>query len=133
MADTPEITKRDLEQLRGLIAEIETLARTEPQGRAVLIFYKDYRSGKGIPKTDVGIDDGEDEAKELAAKIRKKRRELVRQVSKIEDWLETVEDAETRAILREYYLDGKSQEEIGKALGYSRSAIQYKLDNPWRK
>lgn len=127
------ISKEHLEALRALKREIESLEATEPRPRLVQISYKDYRTGKGIPKTDVGIDDGSDEAQELQRKIESKRRALVRAVSALEDWLDAVEDPEDRAILRWYYVEGLTQEEIGLRMGYSRSAIQYKVQEFWNR
>lgn len=131
MADT--ITRKDLEQLRALKKEIESLEAVEPKPREVVIFYKDYSTGKGIPKSDVGIDDGEDEASELLEKIERKRRELLRKISSLEDWLDAVEDPEDRAILRWYFVDGLTQEEIGHRMNYSRSLIQFRISEFFRK
>lgn len=123
--------RRDLEKLRGLRAEIESLQHIRPKSRTVSIFYKDYRTGVGIPKTDVGLDSGEEERRELAKKILRKERQLSRRVSEIEDWLDSVPDPEMRAILRYYYADGMSQQEIGEKLGYDQSVISRRLAAFW--
>ncbi len=126
-------SRRDFEKLRALQAEIKSLESTEAKPRAVLIFYKDYKTGKGVPKVDTGIDDGEDEARELQRKINAKRRKLVKAVADMEQFLDTVEDPTERAVLRYYYGDGLTQEEIGQRLNYSRSTIQYILAKFWEK
>lgn len=123
--------RRDLEKLRGLRAEIESLQHIRPKSRTVSIFYKDYRTGKGIQKTDVGLDSGEEERRELVKKIMRKERQLSRQVSAIEDWLDGIEDPEMRTILRYYYADGMSQREIGEKLGYDRSTITRRIHMFW--
>jgi RNA polymerase sigma factor (sigma-70 family) len=123
--------REDLEKLRGLRAEIESLRHIRPKPRTVSIFYKDYRTGIGIPKTDVGMDSGEEERAELAKKILRKERQLARKVSEIEDWLESVPDPEMRTILRYYYEEGLSQREIGEKLGYERSTITHRLHVFW--
>lgn len=125
------ITKQDLEQLRGLKLELESLINTKPVGQEVLIFYKDYRKGYGVPKMDRGVDDGESMAEELAKKIRTKHRVILRQVNEVEDWLDQIKDPVMRTILRYYYLDGKTQQEIGDITGYSRERIGKKIQGFW--
>jgi len=126
-----QLDRRDLEKLRGLRVEIESLQHIRPKSQTVSIFYKDYRTGIGIPKTDVGLDSGEEERRELDKKIMRKERQLSRQVSEIEDWLDSVPDPEMRTILRYYYAEGMSQREIGEKLGYDRSTITKRIHMFW--
>ena len=123
--------KKDLEDYRGLMLEIESLSHIKPAGRQVLIFYKDYRTGYGIPKMDIGIDEGQDMARELENKIKRKHNELLRKATAVEEWIESLADPVMRVIIRYYYVEGRSQQEIGDITGYSRERIGKKLQEFW--
>lgn len=125
------ISRTDLERLRGLHAEIRQLRAMRPRRKEVVIFYKDYRSGKGIPKTDIGIDDGSNEAHELRTAIERAERRALKQAAAVEKWLENVKDPMMRVVLRAYYVEGKTQAEIADELGYSREWAKKKLHDFW--
>ena len=57
------MTQIEMEQCRSLRYEIESIERAmrSPRSTVVAVFYKDYRSGKGIPKSRQEVDNGEDE------------------------------------------------------------------------
>lgn len=126
--------RKDLEQLRALKKEIESLEcdLLKPKPTLVSIFYKDYSTGKGVPKSDVGFDEGEEEASRLLRILKRKHKELEEKAADIEDWIEHVEDSEMRTIIRYYYRDGLSQKEIAEKLGYERSTVAHKLKDFWR-
>ena len=48
-----------------------------------------------------------------------------------EKFIEGVEDAEMRTILRMYYINNSSQKEIGEMMHYSQTAISTKLSTFW--
>ena len=125
------ITRKDLEHLRGLKVEIESLRAIRPKPSMVSIFYKDYRTGKGIPKTDVGLDDGREELQDLATKIADKISEREGLISSMEDWIEQIDNPVDRAIIRYYYVEGLSQQEIGNRTGYAQSSISRILSALW--
>lgn len=125
------ITKEDLQHLRGLKVEIESLRAIKPRPQVVSIFYKDYKTGRGIPKTDVGLDDGEQSALDLATKIARKIREREKLIEAMEDWIEDIADPVERAILRFYYVEGLSQQEIGDRTGYSQPSVSRVLARFW--
>lgn len=126
-----KITKEDLQHLRGLKVEIESLRAIKPRPQVVPIFYKDYKTGRGVPKTDVGLDDGEQDALDLATKIARKIREREKQIEAMEDWIEDIADPVERAILRFYYVEGLSQQEIGDRTGYSQPSVSRVLARFW--
>ena len=123
--------REELERLRGLHAEIRQLRAMRPRRKEVVIFYKDYRSGKGIPKTDVGVDDGSNEAEELRKAIERTERKAIRQATAVEAWLGEIEDPTMRVIIRGYYVEGKTQAEIADDMGYSREWVKKKLHDFW--
>lgn len=90
-------------------------------------FYKDYRTGKGIPKSVVGFvfDEREIHAREQKVKLRLKQLESV--IKNAEEEIDSVEDPELRSILRLYYIEGETQENIGKILYIERSSVSKKL------
>lgn len=90
-------------------------------------FYKDYRTGKGIPKSVVGFvfDEKEIHAREQKIKLRLKQLESV--IKNAEEEIDSVEDPELRSILRLYYIEGETQENIGKILHIERSSVSKKL------
>lgn len=90
-------------------------------------FYKDYRTGKGIPKSVVGFvfDEKEIHAREQKIKLRLKQLESV--IKNAEEEIDSVGDPELRSILRLYYIEGETQENIGKILHIERSSVSKKL------
>ena len=127
------MTKADMEQLKKLPYEIKAIEETlkNPEMEYVNIFYKDYRTGKGIPKrrTEIGVD--EQEIKKLGKRLRRKAETLGRLIVKAEELIDAVEDSETRTILRLYYINGQTLEAIAKELNFDRSTIGKKLDRFW--
>lgn len=126
--------KAELEQLRALKQEVDTLESryiSLPKKEEVGDSYGDYRSGYKVIKIVQGH--STKKADDLAFKIRKKTEKLNEKINKMEVYLDTVDDAEMRDILRLYYAVGLTHEEIGEAKGYSREAITKKLDRYWKE
>ena len=63
----------------------------------------------------------------------KKKKERLRLIREMEEWIEDIDDAEMRTIIRFYYRDGKTQQEIGSILGYDQSIISRKLKLFWKQ
>ena len=126
--------KKRLKALKALIKEAEHL-ESEYQDiicvpkELVSDSYKDYRHGHEQVKTLIGY--GDPKYTELREKVHAKRLRIVAEISEIEDWMNGVEDAEIRDILRQLYVYGKTQAEIADELGYTRSAIAMKIKAFW--
>lgn len=123
-----DVTKAELEQLRSLKSEIRHL------NEELLNLPTVTDSVKGsmvefpyIEQTVVikGID--ETAAVRLRRKVERKCEELQEQMLFMEEWLDGVQDSETRDILRMKYRNGLSDNQIGMELGYTRSAIAMKI------
>lgn len=73
--------------------------------------------------------EGSDEIKasKLSKKYKRRLEDLQDELSVCEDLLNKIEDAETRVILRLYYVNSLSQKEIGEELGYTQSNVAKKL------
>lgn len=129
------MTKAEMEQIKTIPSEIDAIKDTlnNPKMEYVNVYYKDYRTGKGIPKSRSEYDYDHMEWNKLKKKLRRKIKILGRLVVKAEKFIETIDDAEMRTILRQYYINGRTQEAIGKQLGYDDSTISKKLDAFWRE
>lgn len=129
------MTRKEMEQLRYLQAEIEAVEASmkHPRSSIVTAFYKDYRyNPKGTPRSIAGFDCGEEEYEKLTKKLKRKQAKLRKLVKEADAFIEVQENAEIRTILRMYYVNGASQEEIGEALKYDHSVISRKLKNFWQ-
>lgn len=129
------MTREDLEQLRAMRAEIRSLSVSmlRPQRNRAADFYKDYRKGFPVVKPLEGVEDESVVVCRMERTLKAKQRRLAQKVSKIEEWIDGVDDSEIRAILRLYYAQGYSQADIANELGYSRSAIAMKLKAFWMR
>lgn len=125
------MTRTELEELRSLRKELISLQQDfmRPNGTEVNIFYKDYHGGTGIPRVETGMDYGEEEQKRLAKLIARKSKALQSKILDTEHWIDSIDDAEMRGIVRMYYEQGMTLEDIGSVLGYDRSTIGKKLKN----
>lgn len=130
------MTRRELERLTALKAEIEAverdLAKIEPQ--EVADIYKDYtRDPGGVAKIMRGSDEGGEAARRLRWRRRHFLRLLREKEEQAEGFIQGIDDPETRTILRMAYLQDATQEQIGDALGYERSTIGKKLAAFWAR
>ncbi len=117
--------KKQLESLKPIKAEIKSLTReieNWPEG-IVSDFYYDYPNGQKRVRPLVGLAD----CSHLKRQLDEKLEQLQIEVSRMEDYLDTIEDGEMRAILRLRYRNGLTLTEIGNELGYDRSTIGKKL------
>ncbi len=72
-----------------------------------------------------GLD--EDKGKKLRRRLEKRLDELQDTLFEMEDFLDTVPDAEMRSILRLKYRNGLKDREIADELGYSRAGVSWKV------
>jgi|GEM_PF-1497864 len=128
--------RKDVEQLRELIAQSRSvkISMIHPERIMVSDWYNDYRSGKAIPKPMAGYDDGQTKYKELEKELRELNKRIDLKVQEIEAWLDSLEhriDPMMYAILRNYYRNGMSQEDIGLEVGYAQSSVHNKIEEFW--
>lgn len=125
--------RRDLEEMRLLGQELVTLreeylkAKPEEVGDT----YGDYRSGKKVIKVMYGYSSAK--RKRLERRVSRKADELCEKLLEMEAWIDGIEEAEIRDILRLYYAVGMTQEQIADRKGYERSSISKKIDRFWQK
>ncbi len=129
------MTRNEMEQCRSLPMEIKAIEASmkSPKSNYVVVFYKDYRTGKGIPKAKQEVDNGEEELKILKAYHRRLVNKLKKRLDAAEKFIASIEDSEMRTILRMYYINGNSQQEIGDAIHYSQAAVSTKLNIFWSR
>lgn len=133
------MTRKDLEQLRGIkqeIAAIEKELAAISGDTYVADTYKDYSTGRGVVKVvrGYGMADGAyKKQQKLKKRLARKLEELQDRLAEMEDWLDDIEDPTMRTILRLYYRNGLTQEQIGEEIGYSRSGARNKIDEFWEK
>lgn len=129
-----KMTKKRLENLRALKQELDTLQKryiTMPSCEEVGDTAGDYRTGKKRIIQLQGVSDKRYE--ELASRITKKSARLVSEIAALEQFLDGVEDGNMRDILRLYYAEGNTLEEVGRIKGYTPSGISIKIKNFFNK
>lgn len=139
MKQKHRINKKEAEQLRALKIEVDTLPLKPASAKRQIVvdWYKDYSvNPKGTPKSIIGYESEEHAAakaeRQLEKMLRKKRRQLLDQITAFEEWLDNVQDPQIRAILRLHYRDGLSQSEIGDQLGYTQARVSQLINDFWR-
>lgn len=127
------MTRRELEQCISLRQEIESIeqAMRSPKSTSVVVFYKDYRTGKGIPKAKRETDNGEEDLRIMKANMKACKKQLARRLRQTEKFIEELEDPEMRTIFRKRYIEGVTQKEIAKELHYTPARISQKINSFW--
>ena len=124
------MTKKELEQLRALYLEINTLAGDIFSLQPKIVV--DSVTGCTPERTQKhvipikGVD--MEEYIRLQKKLAQKTRKLLKQIDKMEKWIDCVEDSELRTIFRLRYQKGKTWAEIGQSLGYDRRTVARKCE-----
>ena len=126
------VTKEMLESYRSKkeeIKELEYKLKHLGEGDSMVgndtIF--DYRDGYPKPQAIVGVD--WEKVSKTEERYVKRLTKLKQECETIEEFVEQIEDSMTRRIFRMYYLEGKSQKAIGKAVHIDRSSVSRKIDN----
>lgn len=127
------MTKKRLKKMRSLILEArhlqEMLDRPAKTTEYVGDTAKDYRTGKPHSIKITGY--GEQEYPELKERYYQKLRQIQQEIAFLEGFLDQVEDPQTRDILRLYYVNGLTQEQIAEELGYDARTIRRKIKIFW--
>lgn len=87
----------------------------------------DYRSGYPIPRAVVGIDFNR--GKRIETRYKDKIAILERECAEIEEFVEAIQDSQTRRIFRMRFIDGMSQRAIGRTMHLDQSRISRKIDD----
>ena len=102
--------KREIPMLE---IELEEMKTTDSGiGNSTIL---DYRTGQARPQSVVGFD------KELYGRRKRSLEKKKAQVKAVEQWINQIEDGQTRCIFRMYYIDGMTWKKIALKTGYSNS------------
>ena len=124
------VKKVDLQNIEKLRKEIRAIEVSIDRMRATDLtdYYKDYRyNPKGAVKSLHGIGVDRVELMRREKRLASRLRLLQRTVAEAENYVNTIEDPELRAILRMYYVEGMTQAEIGAEMNYEQSWISRKI------
>ena len=125
------LIKNELEQLKYLKKEIKLLNEELHSMNKPMISDKVTGSSSEFPYTKRGfMIEGIDVTKldRMRRKLERKTEELMEEMDKLNDYIDTIEDSEMRQIMMLIYRNGLTWEEIGEMMGYHRTAIQKKHD-----
>lgn len=118
-----------LKQLKALRREAEGLKYSIDHAKPEIVidYYKDYKTGRGIPKSLTGLTFDEKGISSREKRLKRKLDEISRLIEAIEKDIEAVDDSDMRTILRMYYVEELSYREIEEQAFISKSTIQRKL------
>lgn len=115
--DKIKITKKMLEDYRKTVWEIplleEELAEmwTTDKGMDNSVIL-DYREGFPRPQSVVGFDQKRYDMRKRSLELKKAR------VAAVKEWIDGIEDGQTRCVFRMFYMDGMSWIKIAQKTGY---------------
>jgi len=126
-----DMTRDRLEQYQSNKAEIKELKhKLEHLGEGdslignSVIF--DYRSGYPMPQSVVGYD--YDLEKKRRLRYQNQIAKLQAEQDNIEEWIFAIKDGRTRRIFQLYFLEGMTQERVGRRIHLDRSRVSRKID-----
>nr|WP_302111507.1 sigma factor-like helix-turn-helix DNA-binding protein [uncultured Acetatifactor sp.] len=131
-----QVTREQLESYRSMkreMMELKYKLASLGEGDSMLgsSVIKDYRKGYPVPQAVVGVDWERYEWQKEHCERR--IQELQKKCDAIERYVEEdIEDSLTRRIFRMYFLEGRTQKEIGKIIHMDRSTVSRKLNAPAR-
>ena len=126
------VTREKLVAYRSMKEEIAELTYklnhlSEEDGMIGSSVIKDYRSGYPVPQAVVGVDWKRYD--KLKDRYEHRIHELEKECTEIEEFIERISDSMARRIFRMYYIEGRSQREIGKAVHLDKSNVSRKIEN----
>ena len=127
-----DITQELLQGYRSKKAEIQELDyilknRWRDEGLIGNDVIFDYSKGYPMPQSVVGFDQKKYERLQDRDQRRKER--LEQECTEIEAFVENIDDSLTRRIFRLYFIDGRRQKDVAKAVHMERSSISKKIDD----
>lgn len=123
------IDYEQIKQLKALRREAEGLKYSIDHAKPEIVtdYYKDYRTGKGIPKSLIGVDFDWKGISSRERRLKRKLGEISRLIEAIEKEIEAIGDPDTRTILRMYYIEECSQEEVADVMHCDRTTVSKRL------
>lgn len=139
------MTKEVLKQYRKLQIECLDLQgridAIENNPNETIVSDKVRGSSKYFPFTSrsftiEGLGEDEEEHKkklELKQALREKKKRILNLTKMIEDYIDTIQDSETRTIFRMHFFDGLSQEHIASKLMMAQSKVSERIKEQLRE
>lgn len=113
------------EEIRELRYKLEHLGEGDSLVGNSTIF--DYSTGFPRPQAVIGYD--YEKERRLRAQYSTRLSKLRYDCEETEQWIEAIPDSQTRRIFRMYYLEGETQQKIGKKLHLDQSSVSRKIEN----
>lgn len=113
------------EEIRELRYKLEHLGEGDSLVGNSTIF--DYSTGFPKPQAVVGYDC--EKERRLRERYETRLAKLQGDCEETEQWIEAIPDSQTRRIFRMYYLEGETQQKIGKRLHLDQSSVSRKIEN----
>lgn len=113
------------EEIRELRYKLEHLGEGDSLIGNSTIF--DYSTGHPRPQAVVGYDYNKE--RRLRERYETRLEKLQVDCEETEQWIEAIPDSQTRRIFRMYYLEGETQQKIGKKLHLDQSSVSRKIEN----
>lgn len=126
-----DITKELLQGYRSKKDEIQELDyilknRWRDEGLIGNDVIFDYSKGYPMPQSVVGFDQKKYER--LQGRDQRRKEKLEQECTEIEAFVENIDDSLTRRIFRLYFIDGRKQKDVAKAVHLERSVVSRKID-----
>lgn len=120
-----------LKQVRALQKEIAGLKYSIDHAKPEVVndYYKDYRTGKGVPKSLVGFAFDKKGMVTRERQLKLKLRQIEARIQAAEKEIDQIADPEMRAILRLYYIEGLDYRKIAENLYMSKSTVERRIKN----
>ena len=113
------------EEIRELRYKLEHLGEGDSLIGNSTIF--DDSTGYPRPQVVVGYDYNKE--RRLRERYETRLEKLQVDCEETEQWIEAIPDSQTRRIFRMYYLEGETQQKIGKKLHLDQSSVSRKIEN----
>ena len=113
------------EEIRELRYKLEHLGEGDSLVGNSTIF--DYSTGFPRPQAVVGYD--YEKERRLRERYETRLAKLRYDCEETEQWIEAIPESQMRRIFRMYYLEGETQQKIGKRLHLDQSSVSRKIEN----
>lgn len=121
----------EIKILKKELCELEEERKNRPYSKAIT--YSDMPKGCGMSDPMVDVDELVDQEKTVRQMLTYNIQRLQRARKDMEIFLQTIEKAEERLILRLRCINNMTWQEIGDEIGMSRMTVKRKWDKFWQE
>lgn len=121
----------EIKILKKELCELEEERKNRPYSKAIT--YSDMPKGCGMSDPMVDVDELVDQDKTVRQMLAYSIQRLQRARKDMEIFLQTIEKAEERLILRLRCINNMTWQEIGDEIGMSRMTVKRKWDKFWQE